>query len=129
PPPLLTYSPSPRSISPPHLADIEPFDNEPLSSQSIWDRFPSLSPQYIESITQNIEKNLSPTKVTNNESSFISNLEMEVPLTPISIKKSTVVEYQQVSYQNFRNLKSSIIPPSPESPNNDHVQYITCLEN
>ena len=128
-PPLMPYSPSLRGISPPPLPKVEEFDDDPLSSQSIWDRFPSLSPQYIESITQNIETNPSPDKVITKETTFISNLSMELPLTPTSTKKSTIANYEQASLQNFRNLKSSIIPPSPDSPGVDPVQYLTRLEN
>ena len=125
----MPYSPSLRAISPPSLPEVEEFDNEPLSSQSIWDRFPSLSPQYIDSIAQNIESNLSPNKVTTKETTFISNLRMELPLTPTSAKKSTVAKYEQESPQNFRNLKPTLIPPSPNSPGNDPIQYLSCLEN
>ena len=128
-PPLVPYSPSLRGISPPPFPEVEEFDNDPLSSQSIWDRFPSLSPQYIESITQNIDTNPSPKKVITKETTFISNLSMELPLTPVSTKKPTVANYEQESLQNFRNLKSSIIPPSPESPSNDPLQHLICLEN
>ena len=127
-PPLMPYSPSLRGMSPPPLPDVEEFDNEPLSSQNIWDRFLSLSPQDIESIAQNIEVTPSPNKVTTKESIFISDLRMEVPLTPSSTKKSTVANYEE-SLQNFRNLKSSIIPLSPDSPGNDPLQYLTRLGN
>lgn len=67
-------------------------------------------------------------KVVTKETNFISDLKLDIPLTPNSTRKSTV-KYEQESLDNFRNLKSSFIPQTPESPGNNPVHIMNRLEN
>jgi hypothetical protein len=125
---MIPYSPPPESIRGPSLPLVGGFDDEPFSSQTFWDQFPSPSSEDMEVVSENIKLDPSPPKVVTKEINFISNLKMETPLTPISIGKSTI-KYKQEFRHDFPGLQSSVIPQSQESPGSSTSQIIDGVGN
>lgn len=99
-----------------------------LSSQDLWDHFPSPSPNVIENIINTIHPSPSPAKIHQTGSQLLADLKLPTPLTtPVSRKVSTI-DKQNIHYQDLRNLARTLRPFSPDSPGSDPLQMRVRLD-
>jgi hypothetical protein len=116
---LIPYAPSESEyfgaedeILPP--PEIPPFNTDIFhSSPKIWDDSfpdPSDSPSFIDEIFENLDP--SPMKVANTETTFLSTLKIETPLTPVSTRSPQHLKNEGYAFFNTK----LITPLTPSSP-------------
>jgi hypothetical protein len=117
---LIPYSP-PRAeyglrgdqIHPPSLPPPKFNDEISFSSPFEWDDLSTPSSTYLNELAS-LEKAQSPPKVVDTETNFLSKLKLEVPLTPVSLKKPRPASASEPP-RNLKDLGKSLIPVSPQS--------------
>ena len=119
-PPMMAYSPPQSTYILPKLAEmhldvlpVPKFDEEVfLSSPFPWDHISSPDLTALETLTKPAESDPSPVKVATEKTTFLADLTIEPPLTPISARKP----HSTPPKERFPHLENSRIPLSPESP-------------
>jgi hypothetical protein len=126
-PPLLPYEPEFIDIPRPPLPQPDPFNPDFSSSQDLWDRLSSLSPQCIDDLLQEPSKP-SPPKVATKESDFLSSLKVETPLTPDSMRKPPPNDEEQTLKAMTSLISPPAAPPTPNSPDASPPKLVRSLE-
>jgi hypothetical protein len=100
-------------IHPPSLPAPKFNDEISFSSPFEWDDLSDPSSTYLNELAS-LEKTQSPPKVVDTETNFLSKLKLEVPLTPVSLKKPRPASDLEPP-RNLKDLGKSLLLVSPQS--------------